>query len=213
MATKYIHKFASTADLLARAADRTLQQGIGFVAGILTANISGSAVQIVDQSSAQTLTNKRIDGVQQYAGATGADGSQTVLSNPKTLTDNTATDFFTVTIPNVIAGGAVDIFVTSTLGDGDSTDSAFYTVAISRIAGAATKAVMSSKSVVGATAGATANAVITGSVSSISGANGATQTFTIQFKNARSAGSATNHKSVAVAQLACNVGGITIAAA
>jgi hypothetical protein len=100
------------------------------------------------------------------------------------------------------------------LGDGDSTDTAIYTIGVSRITGANAKAVASSKSVVGATAGATANAVITAAVSAIAGAVGAVNTFTITIKNARSAGAADNHPTAAIARLVNLVAaGITIAAA
>jgi hypothetical protein len=60
MASKYVHKFASTAAFLAAAADRTLAQGLAAVSNILYVNISGSAVALVDLSTAQTLTNKTL---------------------------------------------------------------------------------------------------------------------------------------------------------
>lgn len=190
--------------------------------------------QASDTSSAQTFTNKTLTsptintptiatpsisnpsttGVKQDYAAAGAAGGVTELSVTKVLVDNTATDFITVTIPNAIAGGSLDLLISSMLGDGDSTDTARYTVGISRIAGANAKAVASSKSVVGATSGATANAVITAAVSAISGAVGAVNTFTITIKNARSVGSADNHPTTLVVKLInLKASGVTVAAA
>jgi hypothetical protein len=163
--------------------------------------------------TAPVITSPTITGVVQEFAAAGAAGGSTEAEKVLALVNNTVTDFFTVTVPNAIVGGMVQILVGSMLGDGDSTDSAIYTVAISRVTGAAAKAVMSAKSVVGATAGVTANAVITGSVSAMTGAVGAVNTFTIQFKNARSAGAADNHPSAAIARLVnLTAAGVTIAA-
>lgn len=161
-----------------------------------------------------TLTSPTITGPIQQNAAAGGAGAMTEAVSSHVLADNTVVDFFTVTVPNAIHGAAIQLFVTSTLGDGDSTDSATYNLAISRITGAATKAVLSSKTGTGATAGATGNAVITASVSAMSGAVGVAQTFTIQFKNARSAGTATNHPTFAIANLVNeNASGVTIVAA
>lgn len=173
--------------------------------------------ELVDVSSTQSLTGKTlvapvITGGSTANAAAGAAGSSVTLFNNKVLVDNTVTDFYTVTVPNVIVGASIELLVSSALGDGDSTDSAIYTIGISRLVGAATKAVASSKSVVGATAGAGANAVITATVSGMTGAVGATQTFTVTIKNARSAGAADNHPTTSRATLINNkAGGATIA--
>lgn len=183
----------------------------------------GGSTDFADVSSTQTLTNKSltsptITGTPIYptvavvGAAAAALGNQTDVNNTKTLVDNTATDIFTVTVLNQIAGAAIQVFVSSTLGDGDSTDSAIYTVGISRIAGAATKATVSTKSVVGLVAGATANAVVTIAATAMTGAISATQTFTLTVKNARSTGAADSHKTMAWASLLCNTSGVSIAA-
>lgn len=62
MAIKYLHKFASTAAMIAAAADRSLALGLGAVSNIIYANIGGTAVALIDASTAQTLTNKTITG-------------------------------------------------------------------------------------------------------------------------------------------------------
>lgn len=146
-------------------------------------------------------------------GAAGGAGS--IVSLAKTITalaDNTATDLCTVTVPNQICGAAIRVSAVGMLGDGDSTDSKIYMIGVSRIAGAATKAVASTAAAVGATTGATGNAALTISVSTNTGANGATQTFTIQGKVARSAGTATNHIIVAEIELLnATATGVTVA--
>lgn len=186
---------------------------------MIPAGSGTTEVQIVDASSAQSLSSKTLVGATFTGGTTtnaaaGAAGAAVTQYNNKVLLDNTTADFYTVTVPNVICGASVELLVSSTLGDGDSTDTAIYTVGISRIAGAAAKAVISSKSVVGATAGATANAVITSTISAIGGAVGATNTFTIVVKNARSAGAATNHPTTTRATLVNSIAaGVTIATA
>lgn len=116
------------------------------------------------------------------------------------LADATATTIATVTIPNANHGAMIRVTVLGVTGDGDSADSAIYTIGISRAVGVTSRAVVSTKSVVGASgAGATATAVVTVTVTAMVGAVGVTQTFTIQVAVARTAGASTNH--VAVAEL------------
>lgn len=145
-------------------------------------------------------------------GAGGAAGTAVLLAKTLTgLADNTATDLATVTVPNAIEGAAVRVTIMGMLGDGDSTDSKIYMIGISRIAGAATKATASTAVAAGATTGATANATVTASVSGMTGAVSATQTFTIQAKVARSTGAATGHVVVAKLELLNAVAtGVTI---
>lgn len=170
--------------------------------------------QVADLTSTQTMSGKTFTGAQQFNAAAGAAGAVTEVAQNKTVLDNTATDMFTVTVPNAICGAGIQVFATSTLGDGDSSDSALYNIGVSRITGAAAKAVAGAKLGTGATAGATANAVLTVAVSAIAGAVGAVNTFTITIKNARSAGAADNHPTSAIAILVNNkASGITIAAA
>lgn len=164
--------------------------------------------------TAPTITSPTVTGTKQEFAAAAAAGGATELESSHVLPNNSAVDFFTVTVPNAVVGASIQLLISSMLGDGDSTDTAIYTVGISRITGANAKAVISSKSVVGATAGATANAVITAAISSITGAVGAVNTFTVTIKNARSAGAADNHPTIAIARLLNLVAtGVTIAAA
>jgi hypothetical protein len=202
-------------DILHDTADHKLKykDDAGTVQTLVTEGISGQALNSPTLTT-PTLASPTVTGTQQMFAAAAAAGGSTEAEKVAVLANNTVVDFFTVTVPNSIAGASIQLLVSSMLGDGDSTDTAIYTVGISRIAGANVKAVISTKSVVGATAGATANAVITAAVSAITGAVGAVNTFTITIKNARSAGAADNHPTAAVARLVnLAAAGITIAAA
>ena len=129
------------------------------------------------------------------------------------MTDATFTDLATVTVPNAIHGAGVRCTLVGTLGDGDSSSIVQFHGGISRITGAATKCTFGALITAGSTAGATANAAIAIQASAMTGAVGATQTFTIQGKVTRSAGSATAHVLLAQIDLLNNfASGITIAA-
>lgn len=161
-----------------------------------------------------TISNPTFSGSTQNAGAAGAAGAVTTLLVFHTLTDNTAKDFATVTVPNAINGCGILVEVSSTLGDGDSTQMSLWTIAVARIAAAATGATTSSVGVSATKTGATGNAVVTVAASGMTGATSATQTFTITIKNARSAGTADNHPTTAkITLLNANASGVTIAAA
>lgn len=146
-------------------------------------------------TSAEALANAVAGGAKSY---------YSIIKSATLLADNTVTDFdvaCTVTVPNVNGAASIGILVHASLGDQDSAEASYWTIAVSRIAGAATKAVASAKSSNVNTAGVTANAAATVSVSAMTGAVGATQTFKIQVKVARSAGASANHDVVAVIEL------------
>jgi hypothetical protein len=204
--------------------DMDLASGIATATSSTTAELdklhSVTAGTVAASKAVVVDANKAIDtlGVtgQVYLGGTGVAGAAgTAGWLAKTLTamaDNTAVDLATVTVPNAIHGAAIRVTAMGMLGDGDSTDSKIYMIGISRIAGAATKATVSTAAAVGATSGATANATLTVTVSSMTGAVGAQQTFTIQAKVARSAGAAANHIVVAKLELLnAKATGVTIA--
>lgn len=124
------------------------------------------------------------------------------------LSDNTAATLITVVIPNGIATAILSLTVGGGLGDGDSCESSTWTIAFSRIAGAAAKCTVGAKATNAATTGAAGNAAVTVSAAAVVGANTATQTFAIQAKVARSAGTADNHDICVEAQLFCLRGGV-----
>jgi hypothetical protein len=123
------------------------------------------------------------------------------------MADNTVVTLATVTVPNATLGAGVTVVVNGTLGDGDSSQQTVVDIGISRIAGAAAKAVAGAAVGPGATAGATGNAVATVSVTAMTGAVGAVQTFDIQVKVARSAGVSVNHTVAAKLTLLNGLGG------
>lgn len=105
MATKYIEEFASTADFLARAADRSNKLGIGSVAEVLYINKGSAAVAQVDASTAQTLTNKTltaplITAAQEIVTATNV---ITAAESGKTFFLNSTTEFVS-TLPAPAVG-------------------------------------------------------------------------------------------------------------
>lgn len=174
-------------------------------AGALTAG-AASLGAITGSSSAQIAGNLDTNG------AAGGAASNTTITKTITVTDNVAATLLTISIPNVLAGALVKVTVMGMLGDGDSTDSKIYLIAVSRVAGAAAKAVAGTAIGTGATAGVSGNSVVTVAVPSVSGAVGATNTFAVTGKVARSAGAADNHIIVAkIEVLNASAGGVTVA--
>jgi len=110
MADHYVHKFASTADLIARAPDRSLAAGVGSVSDVLYHNVAGSAVALGDVSGVQTLTNKTLTNPV----INGAQGSfayeRLITTRLLTAADSDKTfglalaGGFTVTLPALAAG-------------------------------------------------------------------------------------------------------------
>jgi hypothetical protein len=141
-------------------------------------------------------------------GTPGSPGYMVELSKVLTgMADNTVVTLLTVTVPNANSAAGLRITLNGALGDGDSSQTTIVDIGISRIAGAAAKAVAGAAIGAGATAGATGNAVATVSVTAMSGAVGAVQTFDVQVKVARSAGVSTGHVVAAQALLINTLGG------
>lgn len=145
--------------------------------------------------------------------APGSAGAMFMMNKLLTgMADNTPVNLAVVTIPNAIMGAGIGIEVVGTLGDGDSSEQSFWNVSFSRVAGAAAKIAIGAKTGAAATAGATANAAVTVSNTAVGGAVGATNTFQLQVKVARSAGASANHVVSATFTLLNNFGtGVTIA--
>lgn len=135
------------------------------------------------------------------------------------IANATATDVLTVTIPNAAHSACLEVSLTGSLGAGgaiganEASASIKYNVVITRTAGVATVATVSTAygSAAAAVAGA-ATVTITAAASAMTGAVGATQTFTVQVTITRSGGSSTNHTCLVVAEVQnANATGITIA--
>lgn len=90
MATHYLEEFATEAEFLAQSADRSKKLGIGSVGEIIFLNKAGAAVEVVDETATQTLTNKTL--------------TSPTLNNP-------------VVISAPVAGGSSLTLVAATHGD------------------------------------------------------------------------------------------------
>ena len=153
--------------------------------------------------------------------AAGASTSRTCINKAVTaIADNTATTVFTVTVPNAAHSASIRVRLTGSSGAGgavganEATQDAEYMVNVTRTAGV--NAVATIGAVVGQAASATVaggnGVAVTGTLGAITGAVGASNTFTIQVTIARAAGTATNHTCLAFAELLnANATGVTIA--
>lgn len=109
---------------------------------------------------------------------------QRILVKKTSIADNTATDVITVTVPNANQSAAIKVWLISANGSTDafeSTRTAEGAIAIARTSGANAVAAAATLAVTGiATVAAGATHTLAYGVSAISGAVGATNTFTIQ---------------------------------
>lgn len=157
-----------------------------------------------------------------YNGSTTAatTTSRTEINKATTgITNAVATTVLTITIPNAAHSASIMLRVTGSLGAGgaiganEATATNCYVISLTRTAGLATTAAISSAFGAAATAVAGAATVTcTAALAAVSGGNTATQTIDIQVTISRSAGSSTNHTCVSHASLLnANATGVTIA--
>jgi hypothetical protein len=157
-------------------------------------------------------------------GASGTAGSATARTEinkaVSALADNTATATFTVTVPNAAHSASIMVLLTGSLGAGgtiganEASASVGYNIAIARTAGVNAVATISAAfgSATSAAVAGAATCTVTGTLSAISGAVGATNTFTVNVTVARGSGTSTNHTCFAYAKLLnANATGVTIA--
>ena len=149
-------------------------------------------------------------------------GEQTTAATvKKTITaiaDNTATPTFTVTVPNAAHSASIKLTLKGSLGAGgaiganEATGSISYDIAIARTAGVATVVGVSTAygSSTAAVAGG-ATITITAAASGLTGANSASQTFTIDVTIARGSGASANHTCGCFATIInANASGVTL---
>ena len=183
------------------------------VAWSANATISGSADTSVSRAGA--------NGVQFGAGGTGTTTARTEINKAiSSITDAAATATFTVTIPNGAHSASILVILTGSLGAGgaiganEASASIAYNVAVARTAGVNAVATISAAfgSAASAAVAGAATITVAGTLSAISGAVGATNTFTINVTITRGSGSSTNHTCFAYAKLLnANATGVTIA--
>ncbi len=167
------------------------------------------------------ITNVSITGLNNlFLGVSGGATCTAIRQKAvASIADNTATDVLTVTIPNTAQSACIEVDLLGRSGAGgsigadESAQLAKYLINVTRTAGVnavvAIGAILPQPAAVTVAGG---NAVaVTGSISSVSGAVGATNTFTIKVTIARAGGTATNHTCTAIARLLnANASGITI---
>ncbi len=172
-----------------------------------------------DVAIARAGANALIFGDQTVTGA-GAVTSRCELNKAvASIANNTATDVLTVTIPNAAHSCQLYIELCGSLGAGgaiganEASATNAYTVTFTRTAGVNAVGAISAAS--GASACAVAGAATVtcvGTLSAVTGAVGASNSFTIKVTIARSAGSSTNHTCLVYAKMMnANATGITIA--
>jgi len=206
---------ASGAGITADAAEINVLDGV--TAGTVTASkgVVVNAVKAVDTLRATTELS---------VGGTGVAGAALVESFlTKTVidfTDTVAKDILTVTVPNAKHHAFIDIEIMAILGaggainPGESMIAAKYQVVLARTAGvnvvpAISSAIGGQKCVV---AGGNAMTSVVLTLSAVSGAVGAANTFTVQAAITKAAGAADLHVAVIAARIInANAAGVTIA--
>ena len=182
---------------------------------------TAGATQLTVNTTGVSVSNLAVTNPIQTGSAGGALSRRSVIGSKASIADNTATDIVTVTIPNAVESALISIKAVGVLGAGgavgagEGSKCVEYLIPVVRTAGAATVAVASS--VIGSTEAKVSGAssvTFTLGVSSVTGANSAQQTLTIQATIAHATGSSTNHSCYyEVSVLNQNASGITIAAA
>lgn len=106
MATRYIEEYATEADFLAACPDAPGKLGLASISGeYVVANKSGSVIELVDETRAQTLTNKTITGSlgTQTTEVVAATNVITAAESGSVFFLNSTTEFAS-TLPAVAAG-------------------------------------------------------------------------------------------------------------
>lgn len=201
--------------LTASAAELNLNDGTTAGTVVASKTVAVDAQKAVDTLRATTDLS---------VGGTGVPGAATVMTTvTKAMTafsDTVAKAVFTVTVPNAAHAAFIEVNALGVLGAGgaigagEAASAVKYQLAVVRTTGVATVAIVSSA--IGA-----ANADVAGgdpftsivvTASAMTGAVGATQTFTINVAMTRSGSGADNHTGVFAAHvLNGNATGITIA--
>jgi hypothetical protein len=189
------------------------------VAGNGFARVAG-ALQFVDSNCgiARAAINSLVFGVSVGAGAAI---SRTEINKTVTgIADATATTVFTVTIPNAAHSANIEVTLNGSLGAGgaigadEAGASIKYNVMVNRTAGVNAVAVISAGYGSSGSAGVAGSntCTVTGDLGAISGAVGASNTFTIRVTVTKGGGASANHTCTAHAVLVNkNATGVTIA--
>lgn len=215
---------ADAVDIDGGAIDGTVIGGATPAAGSFT-TINGSgtailnAIRINATSQDNWIQRAQANSLVFSGGASNATSRTQMNKLVSSITDNVATATFTVTVPNAAHCGVLKVALLGSLGSGgavganEATASISYDIAITRTAGAnATAAISSAYGSVATAVSGAATVTVAGTLSAISGAAGATNTFTVNVTITRSGGSSTNHTCLCYGRLMNQTfSGITIA--
>lgn len=204
--------------------------GAGYTVSAAEINVLDNVVAGTSRASSGLVldANKAVDTLRATTelsvGGTGVAGAalvETFLTKTVTgFTDTVAKDILTVTVPNAKHHALIDIEVMAILGaggainPGESMIAAKYQVVLARTAGvnavpAISSAIGGQKCVV---AGGNAMTSVVLTLSAVSGAVGAANTFTVQAAITKAAGASDNHIAVVAARIVnANATGVTIA--
>lgn len=200
-----------------------------FSAGNSAPTLMGGASSVFGWSNAGGATNGLDTGFGRAAanavvwsgtGIAASTVSRTEMNKRVTgIANATGTAVLTITIPNAAHSAQLYIEVCGSLGAGgaiganEASATNAYTITLARTAGV--NAVAAISTAVGSSAAAVAGAATvtcTAALSAVSGAVGASNTFTVNVTISRSGGSSTNHTCLVYAKLMnANATGITIA--
>lgn len=134
-------------------------------------------------ANSPTIVAPTISGQLRATGSSGAEPVGRKVSDffSKTgLSDGTAVDFFEVTVLNTTCGAGVIVRAAVSLGDGSGAATALYTISVSRIEDADTQVSVSTLAADSKTSSPGLVPVLAVSVTGLTGADDATQTFVIQ---------------------------------
>lgn len=215
--------FNDTTNVLTIAGGVTVTSGSLVASNLLLSNTNAGDI-FLGTSSDASIGRGGIANSIIFAGTGNSEGiaaSRTEVNKPVTaFTDNAAKAVLTFTVPNSAQSASFLVTVVGTLGAGgaiganESTRSATYRVDITRTAGVNAVATISSVYTQAAAATVAGGADITtvAALSAISGAVGATNTFTVDATLTKASGASDNHTAlVNLTLLNANSSGITVA--
>lgn len=174
--------------------------------------------RITDCTDTANLRDVKARGLFLNGGSGDANSDRYKVYRIDAIADATATDVFTVTVPNAAHAAVIPVIIMAGLGAGgavgdwECAGTAYGQLVIERFAAAATVKTATTLSNTGSSCTAGATTIATAyDTSGLTGANGATQTFTVRVTVTKGGGASANHHAVVQADiLNALAGGITI---
>lgn len=205
------------ADIAGTSVAGFLASGIQFAAA---SGLAWSQSSLIGDTSDNVISRASPNSLQFGASGTAAAATtRTELNKSVTgIADATGTAVLTVTIPNAAHSASILVKLTGSLGAGgaiganEATGVNNYLISIARTAGVNAVAVASTAfGSANANVAGAATITVTAVASAVSGAVGATNTFTVNVTISHGTGASTNHTCLVYAQLMnANAAGITI---